>query len=312
MNIYRSLAEVPPAPEGRSAALGTFDGVHRGHRRVISTAVERAREHGLRPTVVTFDPHPLQVLRPEDPPRVLTTTATKAELVAGLGAAEMLAIPFTAELSRCSAEDFIEDVLVGALGLRQLSVGANFRFGHEARGDADLLRARPDFETTVVPLVEHDGGPVSSSRIRKLVAAGDVLEAADLLGAPYRLEGQVVPGDARGRELGMPTVNLRPAVDAVMPAAGIYAALAHGSEVGSDVPAAVSIGVRPTFEEDGDLRVEAHLVGFEGDLYGRDVRLDFLERLRDELRFDSAAELVEQMKEDVEQTREAVARAREP
>jgi riboflavin kinase/FMN adenylyltransferase len=312
MNVYRSLAEVPPAPGGRSAALGTFDGVHRGHRRVISTAVERAREHGLRPTVVTFDPHPLQVLRPDDPPRVLTTTGTKAELVAGLGAEEMLAIPFTPELSRCSAEDFIADVLVGVLGVRQLSVGANFRFGHEARGDADLLRARPDFETTVVPLVEHDGGPVSSSRIRKLVASGDVLEAADLLGAPYRLEGQVVPGDARGRELGMPTVNLRLAADAVMPPTGIYAALAHGSEVGTDVPAAVSIGVRPTFEEDGDLRVEAHLIGFEGDLYGRDVRLDLLERLRDELRFDSAEELVEQMKEDVEQTREAVARAREP
>ena len=262
--------------------------------------------------MVTFDPHPLRVLRPDDPPRVLTTTDTKAELVAGLGVEEMLAIPFTPELSRCSAEEFIEDVLVGALGVKQLSVGANFRFGHEARGDAELLRARPDFETTVVPLVEHDGGPVSSSRIRKLVAAGEVLEAADLLGAPYRLEGEVVPGDARGRELGMPTVNLRHAADAVMPAAGIYAALAHGSELGPDVPAAVSIGVRPTFEDHGDLRVEAHLIGFEGDLYGRTVRLDFLERLRDEERFESAAELVEQMKEDVEQTREAVARAREP
>ena len=159
--------------------MGTFDGVHRGHRRVISTAVERAREHGLRPMVVTFDPHPLRVLRPEDPPRVLTTTATKAELVAALGAKEMVAIPFTAELSRCSPLEFVEDVLVGALGVGGSSVGANFRFGHEARGDADLLRARRDFETTVVPLVEHDGGPFPRAG-RKLVAAGDVLEAADL------------------------------------------------------------------------------------------------------------------------------------
>jgi len=252
------------------------------------------------------------VLRPDDPPRVLTTTEAKAELVAGLGADEMLVIPFTPELSRFTAEEFIDEVLMDVLGVRQLSVGANFRFGHEARGDADMLHSRQDFETTVVPLVEHDGGPVSSSRIRKLVSEGDVLAAADLLEAPFRLEGEVVPGDARGRELGVPTINLRQAADAVLPAAGIYAALAGGAELGTDVPAAVSIGVRPTFADDGDLRVEAHLIGFEGDLYGRNVRLEFIERLRDELRFESAEELVEQMKKDVEQTRKAVARAREP
>ncbi len=309
MDVFRSLAEVTPAGEGRSLALGTFDGVHRGHRHVIASAVERAREHGERATVVTFDPHPLRVLMPDDPPELLTTTDAKAAIVAGLGVDELLAIPFTTEFSKRSAEDFTAEVLVRALGARHLSVGANFRFGHGARGDVDVLRAQPQFETVVVPLVEYRGATVSSSRIRQLVAEGDMAGAAELLEAPYRLEGEVVPGAARGRELGMPTVNLRQPPDVVIPATGIYAALAHGTEIGHDVPAAVSIGVRPTFEDHGDLRIEAHLIGFEGDLYGRSVRLDFLERLRDEVKFDSAEELQRQMRDDVAQTREIAAKA---
>jgi riboflavin kinase/FMN adenylyltransferase len=181
-------------------------------------------------------------------------------------------------------------------------VGANFRFGRGASGDTESLRARPEFETIVVPLVEHGGAPVSSSRIRELVAEGDVRGAAELLEAPFRLIGEVVRGDARGRELDMPTVNLRPPPGLVLPAAGIYAARAHGDALGTDVPAAVSIGVRPTFEDDGDLRVEAHLIGFDGDLYGQTVWLEFLERLRDEVKFDSAEALKRQMRADVEQT----------
>jgi riboflavin kinase/FMN adenylyltransferase len=310
MNVYKSLAEIPPAADGRSVALGTFDGVHRGHRSVIATAVDRAREHGLLATVVTFDPHPLQVLRPDDPPRLLTTLAVKAALVAELGVDEMLAIPFTPELARRSAEDFVAEVLLGALGVRQLSVGANFRFGHEARGDAALLRELPEFETTVVPLVEHGQGPISSSRIRELVASGDVRAAGELLGAPFRLEGEVVEGDARGRALDMPTANLAPPLGVVLPAPGIYAAAAHAQGLVDEVPAAVSIGVRPTFEDRGDLRVEAHLIGFDGDLYGKDVTLEFLERLRDEVKFDSAEELQVQMRKDVAQTREVAARDR--
>jgi riboflavin kinase / FMN adenylyltransferase len=301
MDVYRSLADLPAAPAGRSIALGTFDGVHRGHRRVIAAAVEGARERGLRPAVVTFDPHPLQVLRPEEPPLVLTTTDTKAALVAGLGVEELVAIPFTPEFSRQSADEFSDRVLVRALDARRVSVGANFRFGHGASGDTESLRARPEFETVVVPLVEHGGAPVSSSRIRELVAEGDVRGAAELLEAPFRLIGEVVRGDARGRELDMPTVNLRPPLGLVVPAAGIYAARAHGNGLGTDVPAAVSIGVRPTFEDDGDLRVEAHLIGFDGDLYGQTVWLEFLERLRDEVKFDSAEALKRQMRADVEQ-----------
>jgi riboflavin kinase / FMN adenylyltransferase len=299
MDIYRSLAEVPPAPAGRSVALGTFDGVHLGHRQVIGTAVERAREHGLRPMVVTFDPHPLQVLRPDDPPLRLVDTEAKAELAGELGVSELLAIPFTAELARMSPEAFVDDVLVATIGTRHVSVGSNFRFGHEARGDVTLLQASPEFGTDIVPLVEHGDGPVSSSRIRDLVAAGEVAAAAELLGAPYRIAGEVVAGDARGRELDMRTANLAVPDGFVIPGPGIYAATA--AVEGRAVPAAVSIGVRPTFEADGDLRVEAHLIGWEGDLYGRSLRLSFLERLRDELKFDSAEALQRQMRDDVAQ-----------
>ena len=306
MDVYRSLADVPPAPAGRSIALGTFDGVHRGHRRVIGTAVEHAREQGLRPIVVTFDPHPLRVLQPADPPPLLTDTAAKAEIAAGLGAEELLAIPFTKELSQMEPEDFVADVLVGVLGTRQVSVGANFHFGRAARGDVDLLRSREEFQTTVVPLVELGDSPVSSSRIRELIADGDVAAAAELLGAPYRMEGEVVSGDARGRELDMRTANIAPAPGVLIPKAGIYAATARVE--GREVPAAVSIGVRPTFEDDGDLRIEAHLIGWEGDLYGRRLRLSLLERLRDELKFDSADDLQKQMRADVEQVERIAAR----
>jgi riboflavin kinase/FMN adenylyltransferase len=310
MDVYRSLAAVPPAPAGRSVALGTFDGVHRGHRQVIAQAVEGARKDGLRAIVVTFDPHPLQVLVPDEAPPLLTTTETKAALVAELGAEELLIIPFTEEFSRQSAEDFCAEVLVGALAARRVSVGENFRFGHGAAGDAQTLRARDEFETVVVPLVEHAGEPVSSSRIRELVSAGDVTAAAGFLGSAYRLVGDVRPGDARGRELGMPTINLGLPPESVIPAPGIYAGRAHGETLGTNVPAAISIGVRPTFEDAGDLRVEAHLIGFDGDLYGEHVTLEFLKRLRDEVKFDSADELVEQMREDVRQTREIAAASR--
>jgi len=308
MRVYRSLADVPAEASGRAVALGTFDGVHRGHRRVIGSAVERARERGLVATVATFEPHPLRVLRPEQPPQLLTTLDRKIALVAELGVDELVAIPFTPELSRLSAEDFCAQVLAAALGARSVSVGANFRFGHGAVGDAALLRSRPEFETEVVELVEHGGDSISSSRIRSLLAEGDVAGAAGLLGAPYTIAGPVMEGDRRGRELNVPTANVEPPADVILPAKGIYAAMATAEGI-QLTAAAVSIGVRPTFDTDGTLLVEAHLIGFDGDLYGRTVRLAFLERLRDEVRFESAGELVEQMQKDVEQARAVAAKA---
>jgi riboflavin kinase/FMN adenylyltransferase len=302
MEIHTSLDQIPPEPAGRAVALGTFDGVHSGHRQVIERARAWAAQHGGRSAVVTFDPHPLQVLAPEEPPKLLTTTPVKLDLIASLGIDETIVVPFTEELSRMSAEDFCDQTLAERIGARHVSVGRNFRFGHKAAGDAGLLCGRAEFTTEVVPLLEVDGEPVSSSRIRKLVAAGDVAGAARLLGHPFQIEGPVIEGDARGRDLGMPTANIEPPQDTVLAAPGVYAATALGR------PAAVSIGVRPTFEREGRLLVEAYLLDFDGDLYGETLRIGFLERLRDELSFDSADALVEQMQRDVAQTRQIAAR----
>jgi riboflavin kinase/FMN adenylyltransferase len=309
VNVHR-LDDAPDAPEGRAVALGTFDGVHLGHRRVIGSARDWAREHGARAAVVTFDPHPLQILSPDEPLKLLSTTAGKLARMRELGVGEVIVIPFTREFSRLEPEAFCRDVLAGRLAARRVSVGENFRFGHGASGDADFLCSRPEFETEVVPLIEHGGEPVSSSRIRELISSGAVAEAAELLGAPFVLEGTVIEGDARGRELEMRTANIDPSPELVVPGTGIYAARALLDD-GGEVPAAVSIGVRPTFEDAGDERVEAHLIGFEGDLYGRTMRLAFLSRLRDEERFDSAEALVEQMHRDVEEVRRVVGGAKQ-
>jgi riboflavin kinase/FMN adenylyltransferase len=298
MRVIRSPDEVPHSGAGRALAVGTFDGVHLGHRRVIASAIDAGRSPGLRVAVVTFDPHPLEVLRPDDPPQLLTTTPVKIDRVRELGVDELVVIPFTAEFSRLEPEAFCRNVLARTLHARHVSVGQNFRFGHGASGDPQLLSSCADFDTTVVPLLELGGEPVSSSRIRRLIEKGDVAAARELLGAPFELEGTVVEGDARGRDLGMPTANVVPEPVALVPAPGIYAGEARGHD------AAISVGVRPTFEQAGELLVEAYLLDFEGDLYGETLRLSFRERLRDEVRFESADELVQQMQRDVQRVRE--------
>ena len=277
------------SPRPRRVAVGEFDGVHRGHREVIRGS----------DTVLTFDPHPLAVIRPEAAPRLLTSTAVKADLVATLGVAEMVVIAFTPEFAAMEGQRFIDEVLVGRLGAKQVSVGANFRFGRRAAGDAELLRAQQAFSTRVAPLVEWEGEVVSSSHIRGLVLAGDVAHAAGFLGAPFQMRGIVVAGDRRGRTLGYPTANLVPDPALVCPGHGVYACLADGR------PAAVSVGVRPTFDSGRGVLVEAYVIDWEGDLYGRELRLEFLTRLRGERRFESAQALADQMARDVEQAREA-------
>jgi riboflavin kinase/FMN adenylyltransferase len=277
--------------DGRSVAVGTFDGVHLGHREVISGA----------DTVLTFDPHPVSVVAPQHTPKLLTTPARKAELIAALGVREMVVIPFDAEFAKRSAQEFVDDVLVGALGARSVAIGENFRFGHKAQGDPKLLRSDERFATTVHPLLEVDGEIVSSSHIRGLVLAGELREANRLLGSTFQLCGEVVHGDQRGRELGFPTANLIPQEEYVCPGHGVYACLANGRA------AAVSIGVRPTFETGRGELIEAYLLDFDGDLYGQELSLEFIERLRGERRFDTAEALVEQMHRDVARTRELVA-----
>jgi riboflavin kinase / FMN adenylyltransferase len=291
------LPDLPPrsaADARRHVAVGTFDGVHLGHRAVIEGS----------DTVLTFEPHPLAVIAPDALPKLLTPFPVKRDLIAGLGVDELVVVPFDRYFAALEAEEFVERVLVDRLSVERVSVGENFRFGKAARGTPDLLTSRAEFETRVVPLVEVAGETVSSSHIRGLVAAGEVRKAAEFLGGPFLFDGEVVTGDNRGRELGMPTANIVPDDRSVTPGHGVYAAWAHG------YPAAVNVGVRPTFESGRGLVVEAHLIDFDGDLYGQTLRIAFLERMRGERRFDSAEALVDQMGRDVEQARAVCERAR--
>jgi len=275
----------------RKVAVGTFDGVHLGHREVIAGS----------DSVLTFDPHPVSVVAPQHTPKLLTTLQRKAELIASLGVQEMIVIPFDADFAQHGADEFIQQVLLDSLGATQVAIGENFRFGHRAQGDARLLQAQGSFSTVVHPLLEVDGEIVSSSHIRGLLLAGEVAEANRLLGSTFRISGVVAHGDARGRELGFPTANLVPEDALACPGHGVYACLADGR------PAAVSIGVRPTFQTGRGELIEAYILDFQGDLYDTELTLEFLQRLRGERRFDSAEALVEQMHLDVARTREIAA-----
>jgi riboflavin kinase / FMN adenylyltransferase len=291
------LPDAEPRP--RHVAVGEFDGVHLGHRAVMRGA----------DTALTFEPHPRAVVAPDRAPKLITSLTAKADLIAGLGVRELVVIPFDGAFSQQSPQGFIDDVLIGALDARQVSVGENFRFGHRARGDVALLRAQHAFTTRVVELVEIEGEVISSSHIRGLIEAGEVQRAATCLGAPFQLRGPVEHGDKRGRTLGFPTANLVPDPALVCPGHGVYACRAAVELDGAWRwwPAATNVGVRPTFVTGRGLLVEAYLIGFSGDLYGRELRLAFLERLRGELRFESVAELVEQMERDVDDTRRIAA-----
>lgn len=284
------LSEVRPRP--RRVAVGTFDGVHLGHRRVIEGS----------DTVLSFDPHPVSVIAPQAAPKLLTTPERKAELVGEMGVEELVVIPFDREFASRSAEAFVEDVLVGTLQARRVAVGENFRFGHKAQGDTALLRADGRFDVHVEPLFEVDGEVVSSSHIRGLVLGGAVEYAGQLLGAPFTIADEVAHGDKRGRELGYPTANLIPREGYVLPGHGVYACRAS-VEGGPEHAAAVNVGVRPQFQTGRGELIEAYLIDFDGDLYGRRLKLEFLKRLRGERRFPSVEDLIAQMARDVEQAR---------
>ena len=283
--------EVTSLPEAarrtRAIAIGTFDGVHVGHREVIDGA----------DAVLTFEPHPLRVIHPEAAPKLIMPFEIKRDVIEGLGVAELVVIPFDRGFSSIQPSEFIERILIETLGATRVSVGENFRFGRRAQGDPELLASRPEFETRVVPLIEVDGETVSSTRIRAAIAAGDMATADACLGAPFLLEGNVVEGDRRGRKLGFPTANVVPDDEYVVPGHGVYAAFANG------VPAAVSVGVRPTFETGRGLLVEAYLIDHETDLYGQALRVAFIARLRGEKRFAGAEDLIAQMHRDVDEAR---------
>jgi riboflavin kinase / FMN adenylyltransferase len=284
VNVAHSPAELNPAE--RAVAIGTFDGVHRGHR----TVVEAARASGLRSTVVTFEPHPRLVLGYDV--QLLSTLERRLELLAELGPDEALVVEFTAELSRLEPAEFVAQVLQ-PIGTRVVFAGEDFRFGAGRRGDVELIHSL-GLEVHPVPLLAE----VSSTRIRELVGSGEVAAAAQLLGRPYEVEGTVVAGDQRGGTLGFPTANIMPTPHLLIPAYGIYAGSALGHRV------AASIGVNPHYGG-AERRIEAFLLDYEGDLYGRRLRLELWDRLREERAFTSEEELVAQIARDVEATRAA-------
>jgi riboflavin kinase/FMN adenylyltransferase len=304
-----------PQDWGRSVVtIGSYDGVHRGHQLIIRHTVERARELGLPAVVVTFDPHPKEVLRPGTHPPLLAPHHRRAELMAELGVDAVLVLPFTAEFSNLSPADFIVKVLIDKLRAKAVVEGPNFRFGHRAAGDVVYLAELGktyDFDVEIVDLYvsgEAGGGqPFSSTLTRRLVLEGDVEGAAEILGRPHRVEGIVVRGAQRGRELGVPTANVETLPHTAIPADGVYAGWLHAQ--GEVMPSAISVGTNPTF--DGTARtVEAHVIDRVGlDLYGLHVAVDFLGFVRGQVKFDSLDALIERMMEDIKISRDLTAAA---
>jgi riboflavin kinase/FMN adenylyltransferase len=300
---------------GRPCAvtIGAYDGVHIGHRLVIDRVRRVAAEQGLASAVVTFDQHPAAVVRPESAPGLLTDLEQKLELLAGTGVDYALVVRFDHARSEESAEDFVREVLVGCLATRAVVVGHDFHFGYKRRGNVALLQdmgAELGFDVTGLRLF-GDGSsdqPVSSTRIRELLAAGAVSEAASLLGRPHQVRGVVGHGDERGRELGFPTANVAVPRAILLPADGVYAGWYQRPDE-ARWPAALSLGRRPTFYEEAELSLlEANLLDFDGDLYGEPARVEFVAHLRAQARFESAHELVSQMRRDVATSRHVLGR----
>lgn len=293
---------------GAVVALGNFDGVHLGHQRVLGRAVEVARECGREVLVATFDPHPRAVLKSGTEPGLLTTLEVREEVLIKHGADRMYVIRFDEELSRKSPEQFVGDVLIGELDAVAVVVGQNFRFGHKAAGDVeDLRRLMEERGGTVhaVRISEANGEEdINSTRIRELVAVGEVSHAAALLGRPYLLRGEVVVGDQRGRTIGFPTANVYPDPASIIPARGVYAGSVRVED--REYAACTNVGVAPTFDRNEN-RVEAYLLDFEGDLYGKTVDVSFTRRIRGEKKFSGIEELKQQIARDVEEARRIAA-----
>lgn len=300
--IAQGLDDV--AAEPSVVSIGFFDGVHRGHQTIISRAVRAAREREVRSVVVTFDRHPMEVVNPGSQPKLLMTLPRRAQTLAKQGVDLVVVMPFDDDLRHLTPEGFIERVLVEPLQAQKVIVGANFRFGHRAAGDVTTLSTvgpSRGFDAEGVTLLELDGVVISSTEIRGAVDAGDVDLATRMLGRSHLVDGIVVRGDQRGRDLGFPTANLQVSKRVAVPATGIYAGVFHLAD-GTEHPCVTSVGTNPTFGGQ-ELRVEAYLLDFDGDLYGVEASLDFRHRLRDELKFDSVDALVAQIGADADEAR---------
>ena len=301
--LFRHLDDLPRDFRGGVVSIGNFDGVHAGHSRIVRRLLEMARLLGLPAIILTFDPHPARLLRPEQAPMPLSCTDDKARLLWALGVDAVVAYPTNPALLSLSANEFFQRIVLGRLQARGMVEGRNFFFGHDRDGDIEVLGRfchSAGIPLEVVEPAEIDGQVVSSSRVRALIAAGQVADAARLLGRLYRIRGTIVHGQGRGDRLGYPTANVG-GIETLVPGQGIYAGRA--SIDGHAHAAAMSLGANPTFGE-SELKVEAFLLDYRGDLYGRAIEIDFLARLREIKCFDSVEQLVEQMARDVQQTRE--------
>lgn len=309
MHVWRALGEVPADLDGTAVTIGNFDGVHLGHQHVVRRTCEVAAARGLRPVVVTFDPHPMAVLRPEHAPSMLTDVPTRCALLEEAGAEAVLVLPFDREVAGWSPERFVEEVLVGTLHAKAVVVGANFRFGHRAAGDVTTLREAGEQHGFTAEGVALDGGPQvwSSTYVRTCVAAGDVEGAAEALGRPFAVRGTVVEGDKRGRELGYPTANVPAPSSTAVPADGVYAGWLRRCDTGEAFPAAISVGTNPTFDGERERRVESYVLDRDDlELYGVEVEVSFVARIRGMVRFDGIDELVATMRDDVDRTRQVL------
>jgi riboflavin kinase/FMN adenylyltransferase len=303
VRCFLGLGRVPADLGPTAVTIGVFDGVHRGHQALLARVAEEAAARGLLPGAITFDRHPMTVVRPGSHPRLLSTLSQRVALLGECGMAFVLVLPFTLKLSRMAAEEFAVKVLLETVSARVIVVGHNFRFGHRAAGDARLIAALAEprgVDVIALPLDDDAGDAVSSTRIRAALADGDVETAARLLGRPFAVEGHVVRGAERGRLLGIPTANLRVPARLALPAKGVYAGHLQvvGSHGSQPLPAVSNVGVSPQFGGT-QLRVETYVLDFDGDLYGKRVRVTFEHRLRDETVFPDVQALVDQMNDDV-------------
>ncbi|NUN12413.1 MAG: bifunctional riboflavin kinase/FAD synthetase [Myxococcales bacterium] len=303
MKVYRSYEELPCGTIHTAVTFGNFDGVHLGHQRVLSQLLDVANQHNVIPALVTFDPHPLTVIAPERVPRSLLILEERLSFLRHYGAQIVVVLPFDQQLAQCSAEEFVKSILVDGLGARVVLLGPDARFGAGRRGDASLLNtlgASYGFINVGIASLELYGETISSSRIRRLVSAGEVEHAARLLGRPHRVPGKVVEGDKRGRMIGFPTANVAPPPQVLIPAHGVYAGMLEFD--GQRHLCAVNVGVRPTFE-DHRATIEAHVLDFSKDLYGSNVVVEFIYRIRGERKFSSVEALVAQIANDCAKVR---------
>lgn len=311
MELYRDLADCPEAVDGHALTIGVYDGVHLGHQSVIAATKAAAESLGARTAVVTFDPHPAYVLRPESAPKLLTDLDQKLELLESVGVDTVVVVGFDAERSNETAQEFVERVVVGCLGAKAVVVGSDFHFGKDRTGNVDLLTKLGElhgFEVEGLQLLprEQTDEAVSSTAIRRALAGGEVSLAARMLGRLHEIRGSVVEGDQRGRTIGFPTANVAVPRMMAVPADAVYAGWYICAD-GSRWPAAVNIGKRPTFDQNAEHSLlEAHLIGFEGDLYGEPARVQLVELLRSEQRFDGVEALKAQLSVDVDRTIEAL------